>query len=84
MMEAVTVARPERSTSTVQAAIDIGTNSIHLVVARIDDTGRFDIVTREKATVRLGHGSGEMSELAPATRSSAASRPCVAFGSSPT
>jgi len=26
---------------------------------------RFDIITREKATVRLGHGSGEMSELAP-------------------
>jgi exopolyphosphatase / guanosine-5'-triphosphate,3'-diphosphate pyrophosphatase len=65
MMETVTVARPDRSTSTVQAAIDIGTNSIHLVVARIDDTGRFDILTREKATVRLGHGSGEMSELAP-------------------
>jgi exopolyphosphatase/guanosine-5'-triphosphate,3'-diphosphate pyrophosphatase len=49
----------------VRAAIDIGTNSIHLVVARIDDSGRFDIITREKATVRLGHGSGEMSELAP-------------------
>ena len=65
MMETVTVARPDRSTSSVQAAIDIGTNSIHLVVARIDDTGRFDILTREKATVRLGHGSGEMSQLAP-------------------
>ena len=49
----------------MRAAIDIGTNSIHLVVARIDDSGRFDIITREKATVRLGHGSGEMSELAP-------------------
>ena len=49
----------------MQAAIDIGTNSIHLVVARLDDSGRFDIITREKESVRLGHGSGEMSELAP-------------------
>lgn len=58
-------ARLDRATSAVRAAIDIGTNSIHLVVARIDDSGRFDIITREKETVRLGHGSGEMSELAP-------------------
>ena len=58
-------ARPDRATSTVRAAIDIGTNSIHFVVARIDDSGRFDIITREKESVRLGHGSGEMSELAP-------------------
>ena len=57
-------ARLDRGTSTVRAAIDIGTNSIHLLVARIDDSGRFDIITREKETVRLGRGSGEMSELA--------------------
>jgi len=61
----VTAARPDRPTSTARAAIDIGTNSIHLVVARLDDSGRFDIITREKESVRLGHGSGEMSELAP-------------------
>jgi exopolyphosphatase/guanosine-5'-triphosphate,3'-diphosphate pyrophosphatase len=61
----VSVVRPDRTTSSVRAAIDIGTNSIHLVVARIDDSGRFDIVTREKETVRLGHGSGEMSKLEP-------------------
>jgi exopolyphosphatase/guanosine-5'-triphosphate,3'-diphosphate pyrophosphatase len=61
----VNAARPERATSMVRAAIDIGTNSIHLVVARIDDSGRFDIITREKESVRLGHGSGEMTELEP-------------------
>ena len=65
MMARVNVTRLERATSTVRAAIDIGTNSIHLVVARVDDSGRIDIITREKETVRLGHGSGEMTELEP-------------------
>ena len=44
------------------AALDIGTNSFHLVVARLLDNG-FEIVTREKETVRLGHGGGDMKEL---------------------
>ena len=47
-----------------RAAIDIGTNSIHLVVARVDGV-RLDIITREKESVRLGDGSGEMSKLNP-------------------
>jgi exopolyphosphatase/guanosine-5'-triphosphate,3'-diphosphate pyrophosphatase len=47
---------------TTLAALDIGTNSFHLVVARLLDNG-FDIVTREKETVRLGHGGGDMKEL---------------------
>ncbi len=54
----------ERATD-VRAAIDIGTNSIHLVVARVDPTGGFEVLTREKESVRLGHGSGDMRELAP-------------------
>ena len=44
------------------AALDIGTNSFHLVVARVLDNG-YEIVTREKETVRLGHGGGDMKEL---------------------
>jgi exopolyphosphatase / guanosine-5'-triphosphate,3'-diphosphate pyrophosphatase len=44
------------------AALDIGTNSFHLVVARLIDNG-FEVVTREKETVRLGHGGGDMKEL---------------------
>ena len=44
------------------AALDIGTNSFHLVVARLLDNG-YEIVTREKETVRLGHGGGDMKEL---------------------
>ncbi len=46
------------------AALDIGTNSFHLVVARLLDNG-YEVVTREKETVRLGHGGGDMKELSP-------------------
>ena len=44
------------------AALDIGTNSFHLVVARVLDNG-YEVVTREKETVRLGHGGGDMKML---------------------
>jgi exopolyphosphatase/guanosine-5'-triphosphate,3'-diphosphate pyrophosphatase len=45
------------------AAIDIGTNSVHLVVARAVAADRFEIVAREKDMVRLGSGGGEMKRL---------------------
>jgi len=38
----------------VLAAIDIGTNSVHMVVARMAPDGRFEVVTRHKEMVRLG------------------------------
>jgi exopolyphosphatase / guanosine-5'-triphosphate,3'-diphosphate pyrophosphatase len=44
------------------AALDIGTNSFHLVVARLLDNG-YEVVTREKETVRLGHGGGDMKQM---------------------
>ena len=50
------------------AAVDIGTNSLHGVVARMTeaDTGpRFEILEREKEMVRLGSSAGDMRELAP-------------------
>jgi exopolyphosphatase/guanosine-5'-triphosphate,3'-diphosphate pyrophosphatase len=47
---------------TTLAALDIGTNSFHLVVARLLDNG-YEVVTREKETVRLGHGGGDMKEM---------------------
>ena len=47
------------------AAIDVGTNSVHLVVARTTDGDRFEVLTREKDMVRLGSGSTDMRELAP-------------------
>jgi exopolyphosphatase / guanosine-5'-triphosphate,3'-diphosphate pyrophosphatase len=41
----------------VLAAIDIGTNSVHMVVARVTGSGRFEVLTREKEMVRLGSGA---------------------------
>lgn len=49
----------------VHAAIDIGTNSFHMVVARAMADGGFEVITTEKEMVRLGQGSGEMKQLAP-------------------
>lgn len=62
--------RPEglrelRGDGMVHAAIDLGTNSFHLLVARLEADGRFDVVAKEKENVRLGSGSGDMSELTP-------------------
>src|SRR6476660_5593935 len=47
------------------AAVDIGTNSIHLVVARFDDDGHFEVIADEKEAVRLVSSGGDMKELAP-------------------
>ncbi len=47
------------------AAIDIGTNSFHLVIARPTGNNRFEVIDREKDVVRLGSGSGDMKRLAP-------------------
>lgn len=43
------------------AALDLGTNSFHLVIARFEGEGhQFEVVAREKVMVRLGSGSGDM------------------------
>ena len=48
------------------AALDIGTNSFHLVVARFSGDGhQFEVIEREKEMVRLGSGSGDMKLLEP-------------------
>jgi exopolyphosphatase/guanosine-5'-triphosphate,3'-diphosphate pyrophosphatase len=48
------------------AAIDIGTNSIHMVVVKINaDLPTFSIITKEKETVRLGDRDPETNELRP-------------------
>lgn len=39
------------------AAIDIGSNSIHMVTARLGAAGHFEIVDRAKEMVRLGRGT---------------------------
>ncbi|ACB49951.1 exopolyphosphatase [Crocosphaera subtropica ATCC 51142] len=61
------------------AAIDIGTNSIHMVIVEIDKTlPAFTIISREKDTVRLGERdpkTGNLTEAAIA-RSLASLRRC--------
>ena len=45
----------------ILAAIDIGTNSFHLVIAEVNLTsGRFRILGKDKEIVRLGSGSTDM------------------------
>jgi exopolyphosphatase/guanosine-5'-triphosphate,3'-diphosphate pyrophosphatase len=51
-------------TSTL-AAIDIGTNSVHLVIAKARPDGGFDILGKEKEPVRLGHGGNDLDKLSP-------------------
>jgi exopolyphosphatase/guanosine-5'-triphosphate,3'-diphosphate pyrophosphatase len=38
------------------AAIDVGTNSVHMIVVRVRPDLSFEVVDREKAMVRLGAG----------------------------
>ncbi|MFN6567252.1 Ppx/GppA phosphatase family protein [Dendronalium sp. ChiSLP03b] len=48
------------------AAIDLGTNSLHMVVVKIDPTlPSFSIIAREKETVRLGDRNITTGELKP-------------------
>lgn len=39
------------------AAIDIGTNSIHMVIAQATSLGAFEVVDREREVVQIGRGS---------------------------
>lgn len=47
----------------VLAAVDVGTNSLHLVVARLLGDDSFEVIAREKEMVRLGSGAGDMKRL---------------------
>ena len=50
----------------VMAAIDVGTNSIHLVVVQIEPSlSAFNIIARQKDTVRLGERDPETGCLSP-------------------
>ena len=56
------------SPSETLAAVDVGTNSVHGVVARITPTDggpRIEVLDREKEVVRLGESAGDMRELSP-------------------
>lgn len=62
MNGSLSVAEPER----ILAAIDVGTNSIHMVVVQIQPSlPAFTIITRQKDTVRLGERDRKTGELTP-------------------
>lgn len=47
------------------AAIDVGTNSFHMVIASVSTRGVLRIHARNKEMVRLGSSGGDMKRLAP-------------------
>ena len=47
------------------AAIDVGTNSVHMVIARPVDGGSPEVLARERTPVRLGTGGDDMKRLLP-------------------
>lgn len=49
----------------ILAAMDLGTNSFHLVVAEIVDKNRFNVLTKDKEVVRLGTSGKEMKHITP-------------------
>ena len=49
----------------VVAFIDIGTNSIRLLVVRLNPNHSYTILTRQKQQVRLGEGEFEDEEILP-------------------
>jgi exopolyphosphatase/guanosine-5'-triphosphate,3'-diphosphate pyrophosphatase len=53
------------------AAIDIGTNSLHMILVRVSADGAFEVIGREKDMVRLGAGGLEGRPLGDASMTSA-------------
>lgn len=53
------------------AAIDIGTNSIHMIVVKVRPDLSFEVIDREKDMVRLGAGGLDGRSLTPSAMSSA-------------
>ena len=47
------------------AAIDIGTNSVHMIVVRVRADFSFEVVDREKEMIRLGAGGLDGRALTP-------------------
>src|SRR3954449_4297542 len=53
------------------AAIDIGTNSIHMIVVQVHADLSFEVIDREKEMVRLGAGGLDGRALTPEAMQSA-------------
>src|SRR3954464_13592626 len=53
------------------AAIDVGTNSIHMIVVRVRPDLSFEVIDREKEMVRLGAGGLDGRSLTPTATTAA-------------
>ena len=53
------------------AAIDIGTNSVHMIVVRVRPDFSFEVVDREKEMVRLGAGGLDGKKMTPESMTAA-------------
>ena len=49
----------------ILSAIDIGTNSFHLIITEVNNKGFLNILTRDKDVVRLGKSSSDMKYISP-------------------
>lgn len=47
------------------AAIDLGTNSFHIIIVKVKADGSFESLCKEKETVRLGSGTGNYEVITP-------------------
>jgi len=57
----------KESESRTVAAVDLGSNSFHMIVARLEETGNLSVIDRLRESVRLGGGlksNGELSRKA--------------------
>ena len=49
--------------SRIVAAVDLGSNSFHMIVARLDESGTLSVIDRLRETVRLGGGLKDNGKL---------------------
>ena len=49
--------------SRIVAAVDLGSNSFHMIVARLDESGTLSLIDQLRDTVRLGGGLGQDDKL---------------------
>ncbi|HNA07756.1 MAG TPA: exopolyphosphatase, partial [Leptospiraceae bacterium] len=47
------------------AAIDLGTNSFHIIIVKVNPNGTFESLGKEKESVRLGSGAGPNEVITP-------------------
>lgn len=59
------MAEPSSAKADLIAAIDVGTNSFHMVIASVSTRGVLRVHSRNKDMVRLGQAAGDMKHLEP-------------------